>query len=55
MKIYIGIDGHGRRRVITRGNTHGEAYAATRSKAIDYLVDHIDTDDLDRWTFEELT
>ena len=55
MKIYIGIDSHGEQHVIASGNTHSEAYAAARSKAIGYLVDHIDADDLDQWTFKEKT
>ena len=55
MKIYIGLDGHRIKRVIGQGNTHTEAYAAARSQAIGYLVDHINADDLDQWTFEEKT
>ncbi len=53
MKIYIGIDSHGIKRTIGRGNTHTEALNAVQSKTLDYIIVHANADNYKTWSFEE--
>ena len=53
MKIYIGYDPNGIKRVFGHGNTHTEALKETIEAAIDYITKRPDTGPFGEWDYKE--